>query len=120
MSLKRSLAERLGQVVEEDPLQPPQKGENFFSLQMTRKDDRLCNINITRKLLLLIFWYFISAALRPIKERLGLSGGSLSPSQQSKQPSELEHLMFCCYLSGNYFPDSCYKAYVLFFSSLSP
>ncbi|XP_074544888.1 zinc finger CCCH domain-containing protein 11A [Halichoeres trimaculatus] len=50
--LKRSLAERLGRVVEEDPLQPPLK------------------------------------ALKPIKERLGLSAGSVSPSHQADTITE--------------------------------
>ncbi|XP_041638199.1 zinc finger CCCH domain-containing protein 11A isoform X2 [Cheilinus undulatus] len=51
--MKRSLAERLGRVVEEeDPLMPPQK------------------------------------ALKPIKERLGLSAGSVSPSYQAETVAE--------------------------------
>ncbi|CAJ1051849.1 zinc finger CCCH domain-containing protein 11A isoform X2 [Xyrichtys novacula] len=50
--LKRSLAERLGRVVEGDSSMPPQK------------------------------------AMKPIRERLGLSAGSVSPSQQDETTTE--------------------------------
>nr|XP_020504056.1 zinc finger CCCH domain-containing protein 11A-like isoform X2 [Labrus bergylta] len=52
VSLKRSLAERLGRVVEEDSLIPPKK------------------------------------ALKPVKERLGLSAGSVSPSHPAETNTE--------------------------------
>uniref|UniRef100_UPI0037E8B1F2 zinc finger CCCH domain-containing protein 11A isoform X2 n=1 Tax=Semicossyphus pulcher TaxID=241346 RepID=UPI0037E8B1F2 len=59
--MKRSLADRLGRVMEEeDPLMPPQKEYPLF----------------------------VSAALKPIRDRLGLSPGSVSPTQSAESNME--------------------------------